>query len=257
MKNIFNKYARWGLAKKQPSLEVVLSREEPLADEIKKSVDFLSSKFNLDEYKLLTAYWVNYYQGTLLDNIKVMFLRFSQNEVNTPFKGEHLSFLIDMSCLKIMGLTNTEVCADSENYIEHQKALPIAIEFLKIHAPDLVNKEALTPKIATQKSTSKIQFDPPLVIDNVEVHWIGPHQEKVFLDNKTAIIYGTKVKMYIPESQLWTWVIINNKEKIQTFERNIFWNFKAFQRETQMWLHDEWLTLHAKTMMSELSNSFR
>ena len=29
-----------------------------------------------------------------------------------------------------------------------------------------------------------------------------------------------------------------------TFERDLFWNFDQFKRETQMWLHDKWLETH-------------
>jgi len=55
------------------------------------------------------------------------------------------------------------------------------------------------------------------------------------------MVYGLKVKMYIPKTGLWAWVIVDTAGRIITFERNISWDFTKMERQTQMWLHDKWL----------------
>jgi uncharacterized membrane protein len=245
---LFDRYARWGLAKKKPTLESVLEIKKLSEDDIVKAKKFLAEVFhgfNLNDFVLLITNWVNYYQGDDRDNIKVAHLRF-QKKSNKALNllGEHVSFLLDLNHLQVIGLTKMELINMEKTYLTHQEALNGAIQFLKKHAPDLMPENAECVTIGHKKEGTKMTFKEPLKFGNIELHWIGAHDEKVVIEGKKKKIRGMKVKMYIPESDLWAWVIVDNQGNIQTFERNVFWNFSAFQRETQMWLHDQWLKEH-------------
>lgn len=241
---LFNRYAHWGLAKKQPSLESVLAIKKLSEEDIVKAKNFLFENFkafNLEDFILVKTNWVNYYQGDVLDVLKVAHLRFQKTSSGLDLLGEHVSFLLDLDRFQMMGLTSMNIKNTEKGYVTHQAALNAAVQFLKTYAPDLMPENTELIAIGHKKEGSKMTFRKPLNIGNVELHWIGHHDEEIKVQGKKKKIRGMKVKMYIPANQLWAWVIVDNQEKIHTFERNVFWNFSAFQRETQMWLHDHWL----------------
>lgn len=244
---LFNRYANWGLAKKQPSLESVLATKQLSEEEILKAQEFLFENFkafNPEDYVLVKANWVNYYQGDGLEILKVAHVRFQKGISDLNLLGEHVSFLLDLHQSQLLGFTHMEVNNTKKTYVTHQVALNTAIQFLKRYAPDLIPENTEFITIGHKRDGSKMTFKETLNLGNIEVHWIGSHDEEIRGQGKKKKISGMKVKMYIPFNQLWVWVVVDDQAHVQTFERNVFWNFKAFQRETQMWLHDHWLAEH-------------
>ncbi|MEC1717867.1 hypothetical protein ABEV09_16095 [Schinkia azotoformans] len=52
-------------------------------------------------------------------------------------------------------------------------------------------------------------------------------------------ITGMKYKCYLPDEDMWAWMIVSLDEKTITFEQGIKWKGG---RVTEKWLHDNWLS---------------
>ncbi|MEC1789187.1 hypothetical protein [Schinkia azotoformans] len=48
-----------------------------------------------------------------------------------------------------------------------------------------------------------------------------------------------KYKCYLPDEDMWAWMIVSPDEKTITFEQGIKWKGG---RVTEKWLHDNWLS---------------
>ncbi|PAT40429.1 hypothetical protein CK623_05745 [Vandammella animalimorsus] len=96
------------------------------------------------------------------------------------------------------------------------QAQAVAEAFLQAHAPDLLDKR--------------------------ELHWIRPHDETVFKGGRPHKLRGMKVKMRNRIDGRWFWVIVGAQGRPIVFERDIVWlNFPG-KRQTEKWLHDDWLS---------------
>lgn len=134
--------------------------------------------------------------------------------------GEHFSYVADKNG-KLKGFVNlSEKISDSDNLPSKDESKQSAISFLKTYAPDL--------------------------LENMEVHWVKPHDETIQVKTgnttKEIVITGMKVKCRNLNDGLWFWVIVNHEKQAYVFERDIEWiNFPG-KRKTEKWLHDQWLS---------------
>jgi hypothetical protein len=228
-KPIFN-YLAWGLA--EGSFLPTANSLKPLSKiQVEQFTNIVSAYANLKGFKLIRASLAEHYQGKNIEPAKLVWLRFEREDgKNTGLQGEHISATIDINANRLIGLTRMQENLTNAFLVSHQEALDKAITFLKQAAPDLIpNAVASTIKLKAQPAGSKMDFEEtPLQIGNVEVHWIGDHKEDITSHGKNVEVHGIKVKMYMPANQLWVWVIVDKAGEIQTFERDVFWNFSLF-----------------------------
>lgn len=232
-------YRTWGLKDALPK-EV-----RPLAPEkITALTRVAVSLVDLSGYQLAETGKVKHYQGVHCPSANIGLLRFTPTGT-CNLHSEHISLAIDLDKHVLMGLTRMQrqVVGTQAEDVSHELALARAFEFLKLNAPDLISADAVLPALPDAPfAGSKLDFEhEPLVLGKLEVHWIGDHKESMVVDGTAAEFHGMKVKMYIPETELWAWAVVDKMGAVNTFERNISWDFVKFQRETQMWLHDQWL----------------
>ncbi len=134
--------------------------------------------------------------------------------------GENFSVVLDESGLLKGFVSYQEDTSDAKNLPDREQAERIARDFLKTHAPDL--------------------------LQSMEVHWVKPHDEEIKVrqdggKTKTVRITGMKVKCRNTKDGRWFWVIVSSAGKPFVFERDIVWiNFPGM-RKTEKWLHDSWI----------------
>ncbi|GAA0923540.1 hypothetical protein [Nonomuraea longicatena] len=75
----------------------------------------------------------------------------------------------------------------------------------------------------------------------LSLQWVDRHDEEV-RDRSGAkrTVSGAKVKSR-HDNGLYTWVIVDGKGAVITYERDIRWDGSQGRRATQMWLHDKWI----------------
>lgn len=240
------KYQTWGLAENTGEATTLKSLTSKYLEKI---LDIINKISDIEKFQIKSAKLTEHYQGKSLKSKKLAWLRLERCDgKNTELNGEHISAIIDINTFQLIGFTRMEKALAGEISVNHQIALNLAVEFLQQFASDLISHNITTSqlnfKTSDLKSDDKIEFNPALNIDKIQVHWIGQHTEEIISQQEKIEIHGIKVKMYIPATQLWAWVIIDKNKNILTFERDIFWNFDEFKRETQMWLHDKWIETH-------------
>lgn len=233
-------YLQWGQAesgKAQALQENILE-----SGDIEQALALVSARFNMEGFDLKHSRLVNHYQGVSLKPATVAWLRFEANKYEgINLGGEHISATVDLENQRVMGFTCMNKELTGEHFVSHSAALVIVINFLQKVAPDLINNKVVMPGKLAMGSELELNFEPRLQLGNVEVHWIKPHQEQITVGGVQQKVVGMKVKMFIPSTGLWAWVVVDKYGNIETFERNVCWNFAMDQRETQMWLHDSWL----------------
>lgn len=151
------------------------------------------------------------------NEVEVMVFRYEKSDLlNNGLEGEHYSFTIEQESHKIVGITWMDQRFASNQQLPSEK-----------RTEELV-KEFL----------NNIQSG---LFDQLENHWIRPHDEVITVNNGALTVTGMKYKCYVQESDSWAWVIVGPDEKIMTFEQNIKW---VGGRITEKWLHDSWLLEH-------------
>ena len=132
----------------------------------------------------------------------------------TVLGGAHFSTLTTAAgCLKGFAWIAPQLVGGVLPDKEHAQA--VADDFLRRHAPDLAAHR--------------------------EVHWIDEHHEPLSISGKRMRITGMKVKMRNPADGRWFWVIVGHHGRAMVFERDIVWISFPGHRQTEKWLHDEWL----------------
>ena len=229
-------YKNWGVAGDLETKNVSYSLTATQLNLLKKlGVD-------LNKFKCVSAWEVQYYQGENIRSRSAVLMRFSlKKNISSSLEGEHFSMVFDSQAQETLGLTKMLTELDSKDFVMHQEALAIAIKFLKQVAPDLVANNFKEANLKTLPLGSRMVFPEPIIVDQVQVNWIDRHDEKISNGSQEVIVSGMKVKMFLPDLNLWVWVIIDKYGQVQTFERNISWGFDKMQRKTQMWLHDQCL----------------
>lgn len=163
-------------------------------------------------------------QEVIVNGEPVTLFRY-QPKTNSEYglMGEHFSYVLDKDGT-LKGFVNlSEKVSDSNRLPSKDESKQVALNFLKMYAPDL--------------------------LDNMEVHWVKPHDENIYLKTgnvtKEVVITGMKVKCRNLNDGLWFWVIVNHEKQAYIFERDIEWiNFPG-KRKTEKWLHDQWLSKHS------------
>lgn len=170
-----------------------------------------------DDYLLVNQ------QDVIVNDTPASLFRY-QPESNSEYglMDEHFSYISDKDGM-LKGFVNlSEKISDSDSLPSKDESKQVAFDFLKTYAPDL--------------------------LDNMEVHWVKPHDETIYVKTgnttKEVVITGMKVKCRNLNDGLWFWVIVNHEKQAYIFERDIEWiNFPG-KRKTEKWLHDQWLSKH-------------
>jgi hypothetical protein len=75
----------------------------------------------------------------------------------------------------------------------------------------------------------------------LEVLWVRQHDETVRDDRGARLlIRGAKVKTRQADGR-YTWVVMDGRDSVLTYERDVRWDGAAGRRGTEMWLHDTWV----------------
>lgn len=144
---------------------------------------------------------------------------------NANLRGEHFSTVVsDNGVLK--GFANMSLDLVDLPLPSRERTEQIARTFLQEKAPDLLKR--------------------------MKISWIEPHDETLVVTHdgsqERVTLTGMKVKMRNLADGLWFWVIVGGDEKPMVFERDIAWvNFPG-KRQTEKWLHDNWLIEHLPTV---------
>lgn len=106
------------------------------------------------------------------------------------------------------------------------------------------------PQVTKSKAESVMvnfisQYAPSLK-NNYKIQWIEPHDENIVINNQSINIRGMKVKCRDLNTGLYFWTIVAPDDTIMVFEKDIEWDFIRAGRQTQKWLHDEWLAKNNK-----------
>jgi len=133
---------------------------------------------------------------------------------STGLGGEHVSVVVDAETARLLGVTRMEARFAEGALPDQATAQAVAEAFLAEAAPDLHG--------------------------TLDVLWIEPHDETITADGDEAVVTGMKVKCRDP-SGTYAWVIVGPEAEIITFERDVVWNSDMSRRETEQWLHDDWL----------------
>ncbi|MGV9312867.1 hypothetical protein ACWDR0_11810 [Streptomyces sp. NPDC003691] len=112
--------------------------------------------------------------------------------------------------------------------------------------------DAPGPGLPSDAAAEKAAFDwlksfVPEHADGLSVQWVARHDEKV-RDRSGAerAVSGAKVKTR-HENGLYTWVIVDGRGEVVTYERDIRWDGAGNRRATAMWLHDRWIAAREGT----------
>lgn len=243
-------YTKWGQANGSKLCVEITS-----SSVTNEALDVAQNIFDLSDLKLNTSLSVLSYRGPHLSAVPLVLLRFVKTaSTSKTLEGEHLTALIDVSSKQLHGFTKMfyePIITD--RLISHTEALNQAISFIQNTAPEMFSDNTIKiPKFFECELSSKLSFSEKIVLGSLELHWINKHYETVIIDKILQQIWGMKVKMFIPAKKLWTWVIVDAAGNIQTFEKEIFWNFDEFMRDTEMWLHDEWLKINVGDKNNDL-----
>jgi hypothetical protein len=235
-------YKKWGLG---DGSAASLCIDKALTEEIKTGIFFANQWIDVKGFTLVENGWVDYYQGSNHISERLLFLRFVPKN-KRPFLGEeHFSILCSLKNNQVFGFLKTlYVSNEVKKYLTHQEALNSAIPFIQKNNPELIPLKIVIPKIQAAAPGTKINFSQKIDLGNIELHWIGGHDETVHQDQEKHVISGMKVKMFNKQNKLWLWVVVAHNGEVIAFENNVSWNFLKGRRETQMWLHDEWLAAH-------------
>lgn len=137
-------------------------------------------------------------------------------EQTTHLGHQHISFVIDKNSDMLLGFVRLlPKYIRSEQQVSKVVAFEITLNFLKNYAPDL--------------------------LVNYKNSWIDTHDETIMVADKKITITGIKVKCRDLNTGLYFWTIIALDQSVMVFERNIEWDFIRAGRQTQKWLHDQWL----------------
>jgi hypothetical protein len=155
------------------------------------------------------------------DNRPVWHFRHERDDNrNAGLGGEHVSFVVDAETSRLLGMTRMEVQHADGDLPDRETARTVAEGFLKDTAPDLHG--------------------------SLDILWIEPHDETITADGHDVVVTGVKVKCRDP-SGTYAWVIVGPGTEVITFERDVIWNDDMSRRETEKWLHDDWLAANTES----------
>lgn len=154
------------------------------------------------------------------NKIKSKLFRFERDSDKIHYNSENTSLLISEAG-RLEGLSRLLPMYEfRNNNIDQDEARNIAEIFLQRYAPDLLL--------------------------NYTVQWIDRHDEFIYENGRKITISGVKVKCRNINDGLYFWVIVSPAKDVLVFERDIEWDFIRAGRQTEKWLHDDWLQTHQK-----------
>jgi len=137
---------------------------------------------------------------------------------NAGLGGEHFSTVIDGGG-RLKGFVRFDLALTEGTLPSRDQAREVALAFLEKLAPDL--------------------------LASFEIRWIEPHDEKLRVTgeggSESRTLTGMKVKMLNTADGRWFWVIVGTDGEVAVFERDIVWITIPGHRQTEKWLHDDWL----------------
>ncbi|SDP02684.1 hypothetical protein SAMN04487905_101489 [Actinopolyspora xinjiangensis] len=153
------------------------------------------------------------------DDRKVTVVRY-QPHPERALGGEHVSVVIDDED-SLLGYTRMTTTAAHRPLPDDADAERAAFEWLNGFAHE--HAEKLT------------------------VQWIDRHDETIHDSAGTQyLISGAKVKTRHSDG-LYTWIIVDDRGEVITYERDIRWDRGAGRRGTEMWMHDRWVAAREGT----------
>ena len=100
-------------------------------------------------------------------------------------------------------------------------------------------------KTAEQIARGFLQAYAPDLLPMMNVQWIKAHTDEQYTDGQNQFrINGMKVKCRNKADGTYFWVIVGSDNSVIVFERDIEWDFIRAGRQTEKWLHDDWLKKH-------------
>jgi len=171
------------------------------------------------EFPIPSGFVMESQQTVTADKEDVLLRRYVRSDNrNTQLGGEHFSTLHTPDG-KLKGFVNITHDLVGKPLPDKDKSEQIARDFLKQYAPELLN--------------------------NIELHWVAPHDEPIHITHfgkaQDVTLTGMKVKMRNKHDGLWFWVIVGADERVMVFERDIYWISFPGRRRTEKWLHDSFL----------------
>ena len=160
-------------------------------------------------------------QAVAMNGEPVWHLRYERdNQRNGGLYGEHISAIVSQNGERLKGFTQMDATLSQGQLPSETQAEKAAIAYLQKVAPDL--------------------------LPSMQIQWIKPHDEQIQVQGEAGrpqavTITGMKVKCYNPGDGRYFWVIVGANNQIITFERDIVWSNNMGRRETEKWLHDQWL----------------
>lgn len=167
------------------------------------------------------------HQPATVDGEAAWHLRYEREDgQNRGLHGEHFSAVISQADGRIQGVTHMNATPSNRPLPSKEQAQETAIAYLQKNAPDLLNA--------------------------MEIQWIEPHDEYIQVrgemgEPQIVPVTGMKVKCYNTADGRYFWVIVGPQEQVITFERDIVWSTNMGQRQTEKWLHDQWLAQQQTT----------
>jgi len=177
---------------------------------------------NSTELSVPSEFVMNHQRSVQSDGEDLILRRYVRSDNrNAQLGGEHFSTLHTPNG-KLKGFVNMTYDLVGKPLLSKDESEQIAREFLQQHAPDL--------------------------LDNMELHWIDPHDEPIHISHlgqmQKVTLTGMKVKMRNKQDGLWFWVIVGGDGQVIVFERDIYWISFPGRRRTEKWLHDSYLAKH-------------
>ncbi|MDO5625189.1 MAG: hypothetical protein Q4G71_10925 [Pseudomonadota bacterium] len=141
-----------------------------------------------------------------------------RNGVHAGLGGEHFSVLLDERG-GLKGFANMSLAVAGQPLSSRERTEAVARAFLQEAAPDLLPR--------------------------MRISWIEPHDETVRAASGPVTLTGMKLKARNTADGRWFWVIVGADERPLVFERDIVWINMPGRRQTEKWLHDDWLAQQA------------
>lgn len=142
---------------------------------------------------------------------------------NCGLGGEHFSVVVSKTG-QLKGFSHIGLAYSSGILPTRERAQEIALNFLHESAPDLLPR--------------------------MKINWINPHDEAFCVVRngrpERVALTGMKVKVKNTGDGRWFWVIVGANERVMVFERDIVWITFPGHRQTEKWLHDQWIAEHSQ-----------
>lgn len=170
-----------------------------------------SKRFNITDYVGVPNNYILHNKFSFTQNNKpITLFRFTKTGELNLF-GEHFSVVIDENN-KLLGLMNLDN--------SFQNSIEISEKEIESYCMKIYNKYY------------------PGYFEQLKNLWIKDHTEVISENNIKTNITGKKYKCYNQKTDNYSWIIINSKGQLITFEKDIFWDDG---RVTEQWLHDSYL----------------